>query len=235
MPQQNSTKIVRQEKISNQVYEQLLAQIKSNKWKEGAKLPSENEMRQEFGVSRISIREAMQKLKALGIVETRHGEGSFIRRVTSENYRDMLFPMFMIDKNSLQEILEYRMVMEVGATEIAAMRITKEECDALEAIVVRMEQNATDIKVFAHDDIQFHMAIAKATKNNMLINVALFMQDLMNASMESIVTHLGMHDGRYYHRVILEALRVHNREEAARLMREHVAKTVDRISELAEL
>lgn len=207
MPIQNSTKIVRQEKISNQVYEQLLAQIKSNKWKEGAKLPSENEMRQEFGVSRISIREAMQKLKALGIVETRHGEGSFIRRVTSENYRDMLFPMFMIDKNSLQEILEYRMVMEVGATEIAATRITKEECDALEEIVVRMEQNADDIKVFAHDDIQFHMGIAKATKNNMLTNVALFMQDLMNASMESIVTHLGMHDGRYYHRLILEALR----------------------------
>lgn len=235
MMQQNLTRIERKQKISSQVYEQLLAQIKSNAWEEGAKLPSEHELQQQFGVSRISIREAMQRLKTLGVVETRQGEGSFIRKVTSDNYRDMMVPMFMIDKNSLQEILEYRMVMEVGSTEIAATRITQEECEALEEIVVRMEQNTTDIKRFAYDDNLFHMGIAKATKNTMLINVVLFMQDLLSRSMESIVTHLGMHDGRYYHRVILEALKVHDKEEAVRLMRKHVATTVERISEISEL
>lgn len=227
-------KIVKQQKVSAQVYERLLEQVKSRKWAEGEKLPSENDLRQEFGVSRISIREAIQKLTAIGIVETRQGEGSFIKRVTADTYKEFLFPMFMISKNTLQEILEYRLVMEVGATEIAAKRITTEELAELEAIVERMEENDTDVHQFAHDDLQFHIAIAKATKNHMLINVSNFMQDLLSVSMESIVTHLGKHDGRYYHRLILEELKQGRVEEAVKGMREHVARTVDRISELAE-
>ncbi len=228
-------KIVKSQKVSAQVYEQLLDRIKSHKWVEGTKLPSENELRQEMGVSRISIREAMQKLTALGIVETRQGEGSFVKKVTSDCYKDMLFPMFMINKNSLQEILEYRMVMEVGVTEIAATRITKEELVDLEKIVQRMEQNEDNATTFAHDDLLFHMAIANATKNQMLINVSNFMQDLLTASMRSIVSHLGMQDGKFYHRLILEELKKGNTAGAVMAMREHVAKTVNRVSELNEL
>lgn len=177
----------------------------------------------------------MQKLTALGIVETRQGEGSFVRRVTSDTYSDLMFPMFMINKNSLQEILEYRLVMEVGATEIAADRITSEELVDLEAIVVRMEKNEEDIRRFAHDDLLFHMTIAKATKNQMIINVSLFMQDLLSVGMEKIVTVLGMKDGKHYHRLILEAFKNRQKTEVVNLMREHVSKTVDRIGELAEL
>ena len=232
---QRTVKIAKQRKVSALVYEELLRQIKERKWAEGEKLPSENELRLEMGVSRISIREAMQKLTALGIVETRQGEGSFLKRVTSDTYKDIMFPMFMINKNSLEEILEYRMVMEVGATEIAAQRITDKELEQLEEIVERMEANDTDIKRFAHDDILFHMAIARATKNQMIINVSLFMQDLLAASMESIVEVLGMHDGKYYHRRILEEFRKGEREQVVQTMREHVAKTVDRVAELAEL
>ena len=189
-------KVVKQQKVSAQVYDQLLAQIRNNTWPEGTKLPSENELRLELGVSRISVREALQKLTALGIVETRQGEGSFIGKMTNDSYKDMLVPMFMIDKNSLQEILEYRSIMEVGATEIAARKITAEELGDLEAIVERMEYTGAELKKFARDDLQFHMAIAQATKNKMLINVYLFVHDLLSMSMESIVEHLGMRDGR---------------------------------------
>ena len=228
-------KIVKSQKVSALVYEQLLDRIKSHKWEEGTKLPSENELRLEMGVSRISIREAMQKLTALGIVETRQGEGSFVKKITSDSYKDILFPVFMINKNSIEEILEYRMVMEVGATEIAATRITKEELAELETIVERMEKNEDNTTVFAHDDLLFHMAIAKATKNKMLINVSYFMQDLLTASMESIVSYLGMRDGKFYHRLILEEFKKGNTAGAAMAMREHVAKTVNRVSELKEL
>lgn len=232
---QKQERIIKHQKISTLVYDQLLEQIKAQKWLEGEKLPSENELRQELGVSRISIREAMQKLTALGIVETRQGEGSFVKKVTSNTYSDLMFPMFMINKNSMQEILEYRLVMEVGATKIAAERITEEELVSLETIVVRMEENSGDIKRFAHDDLLFHMEIAKATKNQMIINVSLYMQNLLSVSMEKIVTVLGMKDGKHYHRLILEAFKKGQKKEVVELMHEHVAKTVDRIGELAEL
>lgn len=228
-------KIVKQQKVSALVYESLLRQIKERKWEEGEKLPSENELREQFGVSRISVREAMQKLTALGIVETRQGEGSFVKQADSNSYRDMMLPVFMINKNSLEEILEYRTIMEVGATEIAADRITAEEIAELERIVERMEANEDDIERFAHDDILFHMTISKATKNQMIINVSLFMQDLLSASMESIVKTLGMRDGKHYHRLIVEEFKRGSKEGVVQAMREHVAKTVDRVAEIAEL
>ena len=75
-------KVLKQQKVSDQVYDQLLTQIKNNTWSEGEKLPSENELRVQLGVSRISVREAIQKLTAFGIVETRQiGRASCRERV----------------------------------------------------------------------------------------------------------------------------------------------------------
>ena len=223
------------QKISDQVYEQLLEQIINRTWAVGTKLPSENELRQLLGVSRVSVRTALNRLTALGLVEARQGEGTFVRRVTADTYRDLLLPMFLVNKNTSKEILEYRLVMEVGATELAAQRITETELVKLEEIVARMEANTSDIKAFAEDDLQFHVLIAKASKNQMIINVMNFMHDLMKATMESIVTHLGMHDGKNYHRLILNELKDGHPEKAAQAMREHVAKTVDRISDIPNL
>ncbi|HKM05934.1 MAG TPA: FadR/GntR family transcriptional regulator, partial [Sphaerochaeta sp.] len=202
-------------------------------WSEGEKLPSENELRVQLGVSRISVREAFQKLTALGIVETRHGEGSFVKRITSNNFKDMLFPAFMINKNTLNEILEYRSIMEVGAIGLACDRITDEEIQSLEKIVIRMEKNIDNFKKFASDDLAFHNAIAMASKNELIINVCVFVFELMAASMEHIVTTLGMIDGKYFHRLILEKLKQHDKEGALLAMRSHVEKTVVRISEVS--
>lgn len=226
-------KVVKQQKVSDQVYEQLLTQIKNDTWSEGEKLPSENELRVQLGVSRISVREAFQKLTALGIVETRHGEGSFVKRITSNNFKDMLFPAFMINKNTLNEILEYRSIMEVGAIGLACDRITDEEIQSLEKIVIRMEKNIDNFKKFASDDLAFHNAIAMASKNELIINVCVFVFELMAASMEHIVTTLGMIDGKYFHRLILEKLKQHDKEGALQAMRSHVEKTVVRMSEVS--
>lgn len=226
-------KVVKQQKVSDQVYDQLLTQIKNNTWSEGEKLPSENELRVQFGVSRISVRQAVQKLTALGIVETKHGEGSFVRKVTSDNYKDMLFPAFMINKNTLTEILEYRSIMEVGAIALACERITEEEIVNLEKIVIRMENNTDNFKKFASDDLAFHNAVARASKNDLIINVSVFVFELMAASMEYIVTNLGMIDGKHFHRLILEKLKQHDKDGAVQAMQSHVEKTVVRMGEIS--
>ncbi|QEN09178.1 FadR family transcriptional regulator [Oceanispirochaeta crateris] len=229
MPTFEPLKVIKQKKISDQVYDQLLMHIKNDTWREGEKLPSENELKNQFCVSRISIRQAIQKLTALGIVETRQGEGTFLKKVTSDNYTNMLFPAFMINKNTLTEILEYRSIMEVGALELACDRITEEEITSLERIVSRMEKNSHDDKKFASDDLAFHNVIARASKNDLIINVSVFVFELMAESMEHIVTTLGMKDGKHFHRLILEKIKQQDKEGAVRAMREHVANTVVRM------
>lgn len=220
---------VQHKRVQDQVFDQLLDQIKGGMWPAGSKLPSENELRIQLGVSRISVRESIKKLVALGIVETKQGEGSYVKKISSSSYSDMMIPMFLLESRTLLEILEYRKVMEVGATEIAVERATQEDIDILEEIVVRMEGEELDMKEFAKLDLEFHMAISRSTKNDLIINSNNFVRDILMRSMESIVTNLGKTGGRYYHRKILEAIKRRDVTEATQMMREHVVLTIEQM------
>ena len=82
--------------IRQQVFEQLLSQITTGKWKPGEKIPSENELTSIMGVSRISVREAIQKLAAMDLVETYRGKGTFVKEFTTNNYLKSLTPMLLM-------------------------------------------------------------------------------------------------------------------------------------------
>jgi len=115
---------------------------------------------------------------------------------------------------------------------LACERITEDEIRDLEQIVIRMEKNNDNFRKFASDDLAFHNSIARASKNDLIINVSVFVFELMSASMEHIVTTLGMIDGKHFHRLILEKLKQHDRTGAVDAMRAHVEKTVMRIDEI---
>jgi len=215
--------------VKDQVFEQLRDKIILGVWEPGSKIPSENDLRRQFGVSRISVREAIHKLAALEIVETRQGEGTFVKKITSSTYMNMLIPVLVLGKKDLIEVLEYRKIMEVGTVEMAVEKATADDLEKLEHIVRRMESEELDEKEFALDDLEFHMTIAKSTKNELIFRVNNIIRDILNVSMKDIVHNLGRRDGRYYHRKILEAMKERNKEKAVSLMREHVVLTIERI------
>ena len=88
-----SIKKVVKSSVSQQVFDQLREQILSGSWKPGDKLPSENELAAQFGVSRVTVRNALQRLSGLGLLETRFGEGSFIRGPGSGAALNQLVPI----------------------------------------------------------------------------------------------------------------------------------------------
>ena len=94
--------------ISRQVYDQMLDNILNGVWPPGTKLPSENELTQMFGVSRVPIREALKKLSTMGITQTRQGEGSFVQMMTPGMFMNSLLPMLVWNRKSMMDILEYR-------------------------------------------------------------------------------------------------------------------------------
>ena len=220
-------------KVADQVFSQLLKQIREGVWPVGSKLPSENVLCKQFKVSRVSVREAIKGMVALGIVETRQGEGSYVKGVNSETCTDnILLPMLFMDPPTLLEIVEYRKVVERGTMELATQYITEEEIHHLEELVESMEKNECDIREFAQIDLEFHISIALATKNNFVIKISNFMYELMSVSMENIIQQLGMKDGRYYHRIIVDSLKTGNHAMAVKAMEDHIEKTVERIKEL---
>jgi GntR family transcriptional repressor for pyruvate dehydrogenase complex len=224
-------KPIQKSRVSRQVFEQLKEQIFAGKWPAGTKLPSENELSRQLGVSRVSVRAALQMLSALGLLDTRQGEGTYVRELRGDLYFNVLFPLLALSRTNIFDVLEYRKVMDPGAVVIASERATAEDLEELERVYHLMEESKTDYKSFAHADLEFHLSITKATRNPIFIKVNTIIKDVLNASMEGIVRALGIRDGLYYHKKILEALRRKDALEAERLMREHVVRTIQRLHE----
>ena len=134
-------------KLSDQVADQLRAMITAKQYRPGEKLPVESELAEEFGVSRITVREAMQKLDVMGIVEVRQGAGTFVREITPAAYIKTLLPMLSMDNNSLKDIFEIRQIIECKSAELAALNATAEDLAQVKLPLSKMPEAARNGKL----------------------------------------------------------------------------------------
>lgn len=222
-------KPVKKESIRTQVFRQLRDQVLRRTWPPGSKLPSEHELARSMGVSRVSLREGIQRLVSIGILETRHGEGTFVRELTGDIYFNPLIPLLALDPADIFYVLEYRRIVERGTAALAAERATEQDLADLDAAYETMLATRNDVAAFARADLEFHLVLAKATGNPVLIKVNNVLRSVLSVSMENIVSTLGMQDGLHYHRLLIDAVRARDAGAAERIMEEHVVRTVDRL------
>ena len=222
---------VKKSNISDTIFGQLKQQIISGQWKPGDKIPSENELKTLFCVSRISIREALQKLVTLGLAETRHGEGTFVRELGGDIQFNALIPMLVLDQPDIMKTLEFRKIIEVESAYLAAQRATPESAGVLENIYNRMKSDRADYKKHAFDDFSFHLQIAKMTENPIIVKVHFILKDMLSAYMEDIVATLGDTKGLYYHEKLLDAIKNKQPDLARSYMREHIDSTITGMNE----
>lgn len=213
--------------VSQAVFEQLKEQIFSGNWPPGTRIPSENELAKMLGVSRISVRAALQKLNTLGLVQSRQGGGTFVTDVTVDVCLNPLIPALALGKHDLLEILEFRRVYEVENARLAAMRRTEKDLERLEAIMERMRQAKEDLDLFSIEDLNFHLEVARAAKNSLILKVAQITKDLLRYHMKEIVAFRGSKDGLYYHPLILKAIALQDTQKAAEIMAQHIETMID--------
>jgi DNA-binding FadR family transcriptional regulator len=232
---ENMLKPIKKESVRGQVSWQLRDQILRRNWPPGSKLPSENELSQTMGVSRVSIREGIQQLVSLGIVETRHGEGTFVRELDGQAQFNALIPQLMLEDIDILHVLEYRRIVEKGAAALAAERASEQDLAEMEAVYEHMVQVRDDVAEFSRADLEFHLVLAKATGNPIIIKVNNVLRTILEVSMENIVETLGMEDGLHYHRLIIGAVRARDARAAESIMQEHVDRTIVRLKAEADL
>jgi GntR family transcriptional repressor for pyruvate dehydrogenase complex len=220
---------VKRSSVKDQVFEQLRDRITSGTWPPGAKIPSENALGVALGVSRVSIREALHMLASLGLLETRHGGGTFVREYTGEVFLNPLLPMLALDTPDILHVLEYRKIVEKGIASLVVKRAGKAEIDELEDAFRAMQERRNDARAFAQADLNFHLALAKATGNPVVMKVNAVITDILKVSMLGIVGSLGTRDGLVYHRRILDAIKARDESMAESLMEEHVERTIRRL------
>ena len=215
--------------VKNQVFEQLRDRIMERTWPPGARIPSENALAEVLGVSRVSIREALQMLASLGLLEKRHGGGTYVREYSGEIFLNPLLPVLVLDKPDILHVLEYRKIMEKGIVPLVVKRAGSAEIEELESAYQAMVEYKNNSRAFAEADLSFHLVVAKITGNPVLMKVNTVITDILKVSMYGIVDSLGTWDGLHYHRRILDAIKARDGELAETLMEEHIERTIRRL------
>jgi len=152
--------------VSEQVFNALRQQILDRRIEVGDKLPSEGDLSDQFGVSKASVKAALQRLSTLGLIETRVGQGSFILEFDPHQYMDQVQDILLNDSD-ISNIVEYRMYIEMAATRLAIKKATEENFKKMEVILDRMDEAAenNDAELHGQYDYQFHLEIWKSTRN----------------------------------------------------------------------
>lgn len=216
--------------IGHQVYDQILDNILNGIWPPGSKLPSENELCQLFGVSRVPIREALKRLTTMGITQTRQGEGTFVLMVTPGMFMNSLLPMLVLNRKSMLDILEYRRIVEPENAALAARNADANDVATIAATIEQIRRVGRPAPEFAIADMRFHLEIARATKNSLLFNISNVIRDVMVSYYRKINEIMGVDRALKYHALIYEAIRDRDEEAARRWMQEHIATTIDDVT-----
>lgn len=191
------------QKISQNIVNQIRKAIFDGTLKPGDKLPSDNEMMDSFGVSKGSLREALRSLEVLGLLEIRKGAlgGAFVTPVKTEKAKEGFSNFFVFQNLTLNNLFDTRLILESHIAENAASLITRDDLHQLKQILEETRNVlANDLPLnFRKKEIAFHLIIANATRNPLLIFLLDFVENLL---MDAKVI---LDPGRDFSRKVLKA------------------------------
>jgi GntR family transcriptional repressor for pyruvate dehydrogenase complex len=204
----------------------------SKQLKSGDKLPNEMELTRMLSTSRGPIREAMKILSSFGIVEIKRGNGTYVSRSMSNRLFDHLVFQMILSDTDKKKLRELRELIEVGIIKLVIANATEEDLDLIREEHDRMAQNMEgDSKSLTELDLRFHLAIGRATKNELIRKVYEFTLDLFAPSIEE--THKrpdNRANALKHHENILSGLVARDRELAEAAVQESIKQWAIRSS-----
>ncbi len=209
--------------LSDDLMDRLMQLIRSEEYKPGDRLPSIMAMTRRLGVGHPTLREALRKLEAIGIVEIKHGSGVYIKRD-----QDMLLvsnPIFggAVSKKLIIDLLEARMPIEIKAAGLAASHASDADIEKMSKLMETAENNLSNDAVLSPTNLSFHCEIAIASGNTVMPQLLEVLTDLFRNEHRLILSIYGDRlKDHQEHVQILEAIR--NRDEvlAQKRMQTHL-------------
>lgn len=191
--------------LAEQVQEQIYHYIVDTPLELGSKLPNEFELGEKFGVGRSTIREAVKILSSKGIVEVRHGSGTYVVSTKQEN-PDPLGLRDVEDKKALAlDLVNLRLILEPGIAELAAQNATQEDIAKLRQLCDKVEREIENGERYLEDDIAFHTCVAECSKNKVVEQLIPIIDTAVMLNVN--VTHKRlMRETTETHRAVLEAI-----------------------------
>jgi len=221
-------------RISDVVFNKIKNKIISGEWTPGMKIMSEPQLVKELGISRVSVREAIEKMVALNVLKKKHGGGTFVNELNASVYLNSLIPMITLEKSDYIDILQFRLMVEVESTKLCALRCDDLIIKQLEECYEEMVKEREDIDRFTEKDLEFHKIIAIGGGNSLVIRVYEILYDLLSYNQKSLYKTLGPSGGIKEHKYILDAIKNRDGELAAIFIRRHIERTISEVESLLE-
>jgi GntR family transcriptional repressor for pyruvate dehydrogenase complex len=226
---------IKSKKVSAQIADQIRSSILSGEFSPGDKLPPERELAEMFGVSRPSVREALNILSAAGLVMSYQGGGTVVLSLVETSGGNPLSELIRSEQERALDVIEVRKGMESWTAFYAAQRALPEDIRRMEEIVNSMERNLDGLKPSEDLDANLHIVIARATHNIVWVHLMQSLFDAMKEFQQTVwrAVYLTKEDHHLlfsHHRRIFEAIKAKDAETAREAMAAHLTFAEQRSS-----
>src|SRR6202167_4573033 len=217
---------------TSRLYEQIVQQVEDSilkgQLKPGDQLPAERDLAQRFGVSRTAVREGVKTLREKGLVEAYSGRGTFVTNGTSFAVRQSLDLMIRTNKQEGSVNLSgLRLVLEPEIAGLAAEHMEEQLLTTMREAVAEMDRNLHDPDAYVEADLDFHLALAEAADNPLILSLLDSIVGLLREQRSRIFNvDGGPERGQFHHKRILAAIDQRDSEAAREAMRAHLKQVL---------
>ena len=220
-------------RISEIIVEQIRLLMRQGQLKPGDRLPPERDLCERFGVSRVTVREALRMLESSGLVEIRVGArgGAFVTAPSSDRVGEGLADLLPLSVISAPDVTEVRKILEAGIVPLVCERATEEDLADLEAICQRSEAALAAGDYSMDMSLEFHIRVAQATHNPAVVMLVESFRGPILMSLQQAheaAPEMGGLSTRE-HEQFIEAVRRRDVDTASTIMREHLERTAHRL------
>lgn len=210
--------------LSEQAASQIMSRISGDHWKPGQKLPSESELCQALNVGRSTLREALKSLAFIGVVRMRPGDGTYVAEGPARFLHRVFAHGLLNTEKDVRDLCETRIVLETQLAGLCAQRAAEEDLQRLDQLVQAMQQFLPQGgETFLQLDLEFHLTIAAASKNQVLAELLRTIRELLQELIMKSQQLPGAPDlARNQHNEILQALKQRSASKARQAMLRHL-------------
>lgn len=218
----NLVEPVRRSRVSQQIVAQLCQLIREQRVQPGDRLPPERELAEQLEVSRSSLREALRTLEIAGLIESRHGGGTYVRDVVEHGFSPLALVLYA-SGDSIGDVWEIRLIFEPEVAARAALRATPDDMTALDQILDHQARHVDCEDLTLKIDRDFHRALARASHNAVAVRVVELIGALLRESRGHFITSVQRRQQVLAaHQRIVEAVRIRQPLAAQAAMLSHL-------------
>ncbi len=215
------------------VYDLICEKIRNQEWKPNDKIWTEQKLSTVLGVSRVAVREAVEKLVNSSILRKIQGSGTYVNETKIISFTTP--PTYNMSITDIIDVLKFRSTFEPGNVKFFIENATDKDIAQLEAVVKKMRYHHKEKDQFFMYDVKFHNQIAKGTKNPIIIKITDFLGDLMSTHLHIMTDYIGPEIGLEYHDLILSFIKKGDDETASILMKRHLEEAIEEIDKVAKM